>query len=167
MRELLLTFFYVGRIPVAPGTFGTLAAVPFALLFLAYMPASTLFLLALLLFVAFAKLINEYEKEAGTHDEKKIVIDEVAGVWLALSIAPGKMVPWESYSQLDYSLLVPLLLSVLYFRLFDILKPSIIGRIDKEMPGGWGVMGDDIAAGFVAGLASAVSWVGLERLFSL
>lgn len=166
MRELLLTFFYSGRAPVAPGTFGTLAALPFALIILAFMPPSTLFLLSLLLFVVFAKTITAYEQEHGSHDEKKIVIDEVAGVWLALSIAPGSMVLWQNYIDFDLKLMVPLILSVLYFRLFDIWKPSFIGRIDREVPGGWGVMGDDIAAGFVAGLASALTWSGIEKLIA-
>ena len=54
--------------------------------------------------------------------------------------------------------------SFLFFRLFDIWKPSVIGKIDREAPGGWGVMGDDLVAGAAAGLASALVLTGLRHL---
>ena len=164
MRTLFLTFFYSGKAPVAPGTFGTLAAVPFGLVLLNYIPPVTLFLLSLFITVFSIKIINNYEKDTGIHDDKHIVIDEVVGVWIALSIAPGVMIPFETYSNLDHTLLIPIVLSVIYFRIFDILKPSFIGRIDRELSGGWGVMLDDVAAGFVAGIAAAVTWQGLLAL---
>ena len=47
------------------------------------------------------------------------------------------------------------ILSFVYFRLFDIWKPSIIGKIDRDVEGGWGVMGDDIVAGLAGGVAAA------------
>ena len=78
------------------------------------------------------------------HDDKSIVIDEVAGVWLALSLSSST---WFSF-----------LLSVIFFRIFDIFKPSIIGRIDRNVKGGLGVMGDDIVAGIFAGLLSAICY---------
>ena len=58
------------------------------------------------------------------------------------------------------------ILSVVLFRVFDIYKPSIIGRIDKNVKGGLGVMGDDIAAGVVAGVASGVVY-GLMLKFGV
>ena len=163
MRDLFLTFFYVGKIPSAPGTFGTLAAVPFALIILAYMPSTTLFLLALFLLVFSIKIIDNYEEQTGKHDDKSIVIDEVAGVWLALSLAPGVAIPLSSYETFDPSIWIPVILSIVYFRIFDIWKPSLIGRIDKNISGGWGVMGDDIAAGFVAGVSSALTWALITK----
>ena len=158
MRTLFLTFFYSGKSPWAPGTVGTFAGVPFALLILAYMPPSTLFLSALFLAVFSVKHIDAYESQSGIHDDKSIVIDEVAGVWLALSIAPAISIPWSSYTVLQPDIWAQVVLSIGFFRLYDIWKPSLIGRIDREVQGGWGVMGDDIAAGFVAGVSSALTW---------
>lgn len=165
MRTLFLTFFYSGKASVAPGTFGTLAAVPFALVLLNYFPPSTLFLMALFITVFSVKIINNYEEDTGIHDDKHIVIDEVAGVFIAISVAPGLMIPFSAYAALDYPLLIPALLSVVYFRVFDIWKPSFIGRIDRELKGGWGVMLDDVAAGCVAGISSAVTWEMIQKVF--
>jgi len=170
MRELFVTFFYVGNIPKAPGTFGSIAALPFALAILLYLPASTLFLSGLFLFVVAAKIITEYEKETGIHDDKRIVIDEVAGVFIAIAIAPGAMIPMESYMNYtapeNIALFIPVLMSLAYFRLFDIWKPSVIGRIDREVKGGWGVMGDDVLAGFAAGVASSATWMAITKLLA-
>ena len=169
MRDLFLTFFYVGNIPKAPGTFGSIAAFPFALAVLLVLPPSTLFLLALFLMIIGARVITAYEKDTAIHDDKRIVIDEVAGVFLAVAIAPGAMIPLEHYMTFtdpkSLALFIPALMSLAYFRLFDIWKPSIIGRVDRHVQGGWGVMGDDILAGFVAGIASAISWVFIQNLF--
>jgi len=60
--------------------------------------------------------------------------------------------------------LLHIILSFTLFRYFDIAKPSIIGRIDREVKGGLGVMGDDIIAGFAAGISSALIWQGLLKL---
>jgi phosphatidylglycerophosphatase A len=109
---------------------------------------STLFLLALFISVDAIKQINIYEKEVGTHDGKEIVIDELAGMWITLSVAGVT-------SSTDYLLF---LLSFIFFRLFDIFKPSIIGKIDKKVEGGLGVMGDDIVAGIFAGLTTALTY---------
>jgi phosphatidylglycerophosphatase A len=62
------------------------------------------------------------------------------------------------------ALFIPALMSLAYFRIFDIWKPSIIGRVDQKVAGGWGVMGDDVIAGFVAGAASAITWVAIQNL---
>lgn len=175
MQKLFVTFFYVGNIPKAPGTFGTVAALPFALAILLYLPSSTLFLSSLFLLIVGAKIITNYEKKTGIHDDKRIVIDEVAGIFLAISVALGQKtaelpvaIPfsvYENYTSTESIALFSLVaLSFLYFRLFDIWKPSIIGRIDREVQGGWGVMGDDILAGFVAGVAASLTWVGIESL---
>jgi phosphatidylglycerophosphatase A len=91
------------------------------------------------------KEIDIYEKEVGTHDNSEIVIDELAGMWIAMSIG----------GVLSESLLLGLIAFV-FFRIFDIWKPSIIGKIDREAPGGLGVMGDDVVAGIFAGLCTAL-----------
>ncbi len=149
MRKLFLTFFYSGLAPYAPGTFGTFAGAIVGVGILGIAPVSTLLLLTILLtFVAIAEIDKE-EKESGIHDASSIVIDEVAGIWLAFTLSSGT---W-----------VQIILSIAFFRLFDIWKPSVIGRIDRDVKGGLGVMGDDIIAGIFAGLSSAIVYGGLLK----
>ncbi|RXJ79600.1 phosphatidylglycerophosphatase A [Arcobacter sp. F2176] len=145
MRKAFLTLFYSGLSPKAPGTVGSFVALILGLFLLQYIHVSTLFLLSLLISVIAIKQINIYEEEVGMHDGKEIVIDELAGMWLALSIC--------GITNENMAYLAPL--AFLFFRLFDIWKPSIIGKIDKNVKGGWGVMGDDLVAGLAAGIASA------------
>jgi len=158
LRWFFLTVAYSGHSPKAPGTFGTLAALPLGVLLLVYMGPQTLFLAAILISLIAVKVIDRYEAQGGGHDDQRIVIDELAGIWFALSIAPGIHFGLDTLPHLENGLLVQIILSFLFFRLYDIKKPSIIGRIDREAKGGLGVMGDDIIAGFVAGISSALLW---------
>lgn len=150
IRKAFLTFFYSGLSPYAPGTAGTLAAAAVGYVFLLYLPISTLFMLTVLITVLAVKEIDTYEKENNTHDPKEIVIDEVAGIWLAFSLSSAT--------------LTQMILSVVFFRIFDIWKPSIIGTIDQKYKGGIGVMGDDLLAGLFAGICSAGTWALLQTI---
>ena len=160
MNWFFLTLGYSGLSPKAPGTMGTLVSLPLGMAILLYFDATTLFLAALLISVIAIKIINEYEQESGNHDDQRIVIDELAGMWFALSIAPAIHIASNQLFTLSNGFLIESLLSFALFRYFDITKPSIIGRIDREAPGGIGVMGDDIIAGFAAGISSAALWQG-------
>ncbi|MBA1437786.1 MAG: phosphatidylglycerophosphatase A [Epsilonproteobacteria bacterium] len=164
MRWFFLTVGYSGLSPKAPGTIGTLVSLPLGMLILITMDVTTLFLAALLVSVIAIEQINRYEKESAIHDNQQIVIDELAGMWFALSVAPALSVSFSEVSNLDNGFLIQSLLSFLLFRYFDITKPSIIGRIDREAKGGIGVMGDDIIAGFAAGISSALLWQGWLQL---
>jgi len=158
MNWFLITVGYSGLFPKAPGTAGSVVALFLAMAILAFVGVETLFYAALLVSIVGVKLIDEYEKTSGTHDDKRIVIDELAGMWIALSIAPAARFDTETLFEPHNGILVQIVLSFLLFRLYDIKKPSVIGRIDKEAKGGLGVMGDDIIAGFAAGISSAVLW---------
>jgi len=147
MRKFFLTLGYSGLSPKAPGTAGTIVSLILALVLLQYISISTLFLLALLICVISVKQIDIYEKEVGTHDGSEIVIDELAGMWIALGIANATS---DNY--------ILALMAFIYFRLFDIWKPSIIGKIDRDVKGGWGVMGDDMVAGVFAGLCTSMTY---------
>lgn len=147
MRKLFLTVFYSGLSPKAPGTAGSLLSLILGMLLLNILTVSNLFLLTVLITVVAVKQINLYEKEVGEHDSKEIVIDELAGMWLALCVANAAGDSWLLG-----------LIAFAYFRLFDIWKPSIIGKIDQKVQGGWGVMGDDIIAGFFAGLCTSLTY---------
>jgi phosphatidylglycerophosphatase A len=134
----LLSFgFGSGLAPKAPGTFGTLAAVPLYWLCrdLALAPY-----LALVMAAAFLGVwLCDYTAEAlGVHDHPAIVWDEVVGYFITMTAAPSG---WQW-----------LLLGFVLFRLFDILKPWPIRWIDRHVHGGLGIMLDDILAGALAWL---------------
>lgn len=167
MRWFFLTLGYSGLSPKAPGTAGSLVALVVGIGVLMYLGAQTLFLAALLISIVAVKEINTYETQSGTHDDKRIVIDELAGMWFALSIAPAISITIDDIGELQNGFLVQSVLSFLLFRYFDITKPSIIGRIDREAKGGIGVMGDDIIAGFAAGISSAALWQGILWIESI
>lgn len=151
-RKFFLTVGYSGLSPKAPGTAGSFVALIFGVILLQFIDSSTLLLLSLLVTVIAIKQIDIYEKEVGLHDSDEIVIDELAGMWLALSIC--------GINSENIYILAPL--AFVFFRLFDIYKPSIIGRVDRDVKGGLGVMGDDILAGIFAGICTALSWQIME-----
>ena len=149
MRKFFLTLGYSGLSKYAPGTVGSFVALIIGAFLLNYLPSSqsisaesTLFLLSILITLIAVKEINKYEAETNTHDDKSIVIDELVGMWIALSISGATI--------------TQMVLSFVFFRYFDIKKPSIIGKIDRDVKGGWGVMGDDILAGVFGGILSAL-----------
>ena len=167
MNKLFVTFFGSGLLRPAPGTWGSMAGWIVGLVILAFAGGTTLFLCAALVFVISLKIIDEYEKQVGSHDNSEIVIDEVVGVWIAMSIGASVGEVYE----LDFAQIISgfeasgfswlaMILSLVLFRVFDICKPSIIGRADRDIKGGLGVMSDDILAGFFAGL-------GVLIIFSL
>ncbi len=160
MNWFLLTVGYSGMSPKAPGTVGSFVSLLLGVAILTYLDSTTLFLGALLATVAGYKLVNDYEAAGGIHDNKHIVIDELAGMWISMSIAiaPLTQIPPEAYSELTehWSLWLAISLSFAFFRYFDIAKPSIIGRLDRDAKGGIGVMGDDLVAGLAAGVLTAL-----------
>lgn len=158
IRLLWLTFFYVGKSPIMPGTCGSLAALPFAIAVCVFLGIETLFLLSILVFVASIKPIDAFERDTAEHDSKFIVIDEVAGVFLS-----SAFIAWAAQGVGAGCGAFGFALSFFLFRAFDILKPSIIGRVDKKVAGGLGVMGDDMLAGLFAGLLGAMIYGGLWK----
>lgn len=159
LRKFFLTVGYSGLFPKAPGTAGSFVSLILGLVLLQYLHVSTVFLLAFLVSVFAVKQIDIYEKEVGEHDGKEIVIDELAGMWITLSIC------WINGADINTMIIIASL-AFFYFRLFDIWKPSLIGKIDRDVKGGWGVMGDDILAGIAAGIATAGTYE-LIKMFIL
>ncbi len=145
LRKFFLTVGFSGLSPKAPGTAGSFVSLIIGLFLLEFLHVSTLFLLALLITVIAIKQIDIYEKEVGMHDGKEIVIDELAGMWITLAIC--------GINSSNILFMAPL--AFIFFRIFDIWKPSIIGKIDRDIKGGLGVMGDDVLAGIAAGIATA------------
>ena len=125
-----------GLAPKAPGTFGTLAAIPLVCL-LAYSTSLSGYLLVT--FVASIVgiwLCGKTAKDMMVHDDSSIVWDEIAGLLITMIAVP---LSWQS-----------LLLGFALFRLFDILKPWPISYLDARVHGGFGIMIDDVLAGFFA-----------------
>lgn len=145
-RKFFLTVGYSGLSPKAPGTVGSFVSLILALILLEFIHPSTLFLLSILITIIAVKQINIYEKEIGSHDSDEIVIDELAGMWIAISIC----------GITSENILLASSFAFIFFRIFDIWKPSIIGKIDKNIKGGLGVMGDDVVAGVFAGICTAL-----------
>ncbi len=102
--------------------------------------ANTLFLGAVFVGLIAITQIDKEEEENKRHDSSYIVIDELVGMWLAMAISGLS--------------LAGVVLSFIFFRIYDITKPSLIGKIDKEVKGGLGVVADDALAGILAGLSA-------------
>ncbi len=165
MNWFFITVGYSGLAPKAPGTVGSFVSLILGMFILITLEAQTLFLAAILISLIAIKSINKYEEQTGIHDDKRVVIDELAGMWFALSVAPAMSIDFNQISTFENGFLIQSILSFILFRYFDIKKPSIIGRIDKKVSGGIGVMGDDIIAGFSAGILSSAIWqLGLAIL---
>ncbi|MDD2450027.1 MAG: phosphatidylglycerophosphatase A [Sulfurimonas sp.] len=167
MNWFFITLGYSGLFPKAPGTMGSLVALILGIFVLIFFEVETLFLAAVLISIIAVREINKYEEKSKIHDDKRIVIDELAGMWFALSVAPAMSISMGEITDFQNGFLVQALLSFALFRYFDIKKPSIIGRIDREVKGGIGVMGDDIIAGFAAGISSSLIWQGWLQLQAL
>ena len=160
LQKLFLTFGGAGLSPKAPGTVGTLASLPVGVAVLYSFGMETLFMLTLAITVIGIFEINKYEKLTGIHDQQEIVIDEAAGMWLALMIAVSS----AATMTYPYAEVLAIILSFAAFRLFDIWKPSTIGWIDREIKGGLGVMMDDVVAGVAGGLLTAVVLMGIGKI---
>jgi len=124
-----------GVAPKAPGTFGTLAAVPLYYL-LQDMAAVSYLLVLTAMFVMGVWLCDKTSNDLGVHDHGGIVWDEWVGFLLTMWLAPHG---WEW-----------VLLGFLLFRVFDIFKPWPIGWLDEKVSGGLGIMLDDVVAGLYA-----------------
>jgi phosphatidylglycerophosphatase A len=142
-NKMFVTLFYSGLAPKASGTVGSFVALLMAIFILEYLGLDTLMLLCLFITIISFKQVTIYENSTKTHDSKEIVIDELIGMWIAIIIA--------------HENIYIIALSFIYFRLFDIFKPSIIGRVDK-IQGSFGVIVDDMLAGFFGGISSLMTY---------
>ncbi len=138
---LVATFFGSGLSPVAPGTVGSLAALPLAYILLS-VPLWQATLVIGLLFLVGVWASNTVEAALEQHDASLIVIDEVVGQCLVVTLLDIFL-----RGAVDTNLL--LLLSFMGFRLFDVVKPGPVGWVDNKIEGGLGVMLDDVVAALV------------------
>ena len=143
---ILATLGPVGFLRPAPGSWGSAVAVVLAAI-LAMMSPWLLEIATLLVCLLGVLAAGRYQTVTSRHDAPEVVIDEVAGQWIALLAVP---LDWRWY-----------LLAFLLFRLFDIVKPGPV-RMAENLPGGIGVMADDIVAGVLAAACLLlIRWWGI------
>ena len=142
----LASWFGCGFVNPAPGTWGSLGALPFAYIIVALGGVYGLAIAAFIIMIIGLWAADKFDKAMDGHDSKMIVIDEVAGQWIAL--LPAALNP------------VLIVAAFIAFRFFDILKPWPVSFFDKKVSGAAGVMGDDI----VAGLFAAICVMALQHV---
>ncbi len=131
-----------GLAPKAPGTFGTLAAVPLYI-FSALLGVPAFWFIALVIILAGTWICGATAKHLNSHDHPAIVWDEFAGFFVTMMLVPFS---WQN-----------VIVGFVLFRIFDILKPWPIKWIDQKIHGGAGIMLDDLIAGV---FASLILWGG-------
>ena len=141
--RVLATWFGAGLLPKAPGTWGSLAALPIGYAITTLGGVELLGILTILLFIIGVWASNVISNEAGIADPSEIVIDEVVGQWITLLAIPPDIILY--------------FFAFLLFRLFDIWKPWPISWADKKIKGGLGIMLDDV---FAAIFAAIILWLG-------
>jgi phosphatidylglycerophosphatase A len=135
----LATGAYVGYLPLAPGTFGSLLALPLLYVIARVRPAPAALLGGLVLFCALAMIVCDRAGAAyGDADTGKIVLDEICG----MLVAGAWIVPTTASLALAFA----------FFRLFDVLKPFPARYLDRRVRNGIGVVADDLVAGVYANL---------------
>ena len=143
LSEWLATCFKIGHLPIAPGTWGSLAAIIGWWLWLQYLDPLVFIVLIIAIFAIGVFTTNTIIAHTGEKDPSRVIIDEVAGQWLGLLILPDGM--------------LYIVGAFVLFRFLDIIKPWPIRQME-QFPKGWGVMLDDTLAGLLTlGLIQVVN----------
>jgi phosphatidylglycerophosphatase A len=132
IAQIFASVFYVGWLPVAPGTWASLLALIIWFLIIPNVSITIFLILIAILFAFGVYISNIIESDINQKDPSFIVIDEWVGQWIALLFLPYSFV-WG-------------IIAFGLFRIFDIWKPYPVGKFDK-LNGGWGIMLDDVMAG--------------------
>tara|TARA_Y100000746_G_scaffold105718_1_gene90202 strand:- start:4228 stop:4713 length:486 start_codon:yes stop_codon:yes gene_type:complete len=136
----------IGLFPLAPGTVGSIFGWIIFIVLSHYI--EMIFATVLIIFLSIY-VSNLATKDLVNKDHKSIVIDEMAGIWLA-------MIPVIYIASSQYERTLYAVLTLIFFRLFDILKPYPISYVDKNFKGGFGIVLDDLIAGVFAGILATV-----------
>jgi phosphatidylglycerophosphatase A len=149
MARLLASWFGSGFLPGAPGTWGSLAALPFAWLIVTYGGAWPLLVAATILFCIGWIVVHVAIRDQSDHDPGWIVVDEVVGQWITLCALPLNVFAYG--------------IGFVLFRLFDIWKPWPIRAVERRCGGGFGIMIDDVLAAIYALIVVGIGRWLLER----
>ena len=130
MWQFAATFFYLGKLPYIPGSWSSLGA----LILWIFLPLSYSLQLMIIILMFSIGIISSKKMADATddHDPSEVVIDEATGMGIALFMLPHSITIYT--------------MAFILFRIFDIFKPSFIYRV-QNLPGGWGIMLDDVLAG--------------------
>lgn len=141
--DLVATFFSVGRLPAAPGTWGSAVTLPISWLIASWLGPDWLFAAAAAVFVVGWWAADTYARRNGAEDPGEVVVDEVAGQMLALAVVPVDLVYYAAAFAL--------------FRIADIWKPWPVSYAERRLAGGLGIMADDVLAGVYAAIPLIVA----------
>jgi phosphatidylglycerophosphatase A len=147
--RLIASWFGSGYLPGAPGSWGSLAALPFAWVITAYAGKSGLLVAAIALFAIGWFAADSAIENSAVKDPGWIVIDEVVGQWLTLLVLPLDLLAYAT--------------GFVVFRIFDIWKPWPIRAIERRSGGGFGIMIDDVAAALCAVVVIVIGRRVFER----
>ena len=149
--QFLASGFGAGLSPIAPGTMGTLAAMPLWFLMATYLPLAGYLAVTIIAFIVGITICQRASDELGVHDHGGIVWDEFVGLWITMICAPIS--------------LPSAILGFILFRIFDVLKPWPIKFIDEKIEGGFGIMFDDVLAGIFALICMQIIFIWIIPLF--
>ena len=149
--QFLASGFGSGLSPIAPGTMGTLAAMPIWWIMATYLPLSGYIAVTIIAFFIGIIICQRASDELGVHDHGGIVWDEFVGLWITMTFAPVS--------------LTSAILGFILFRIFDVIKPWPIQFIDEKIEGGFGIMFDDVLAGIFALICMQIIFTWIIPLF--
>lgn len=141
LPRAIATWFGCGYVPIAPGTAGSLAALAIAIALHLYLGSGrgTFLLLSAILLLPGIWAADIVAKQEGDKDPRKVVVDEVIGQWITL--AGASTLNWKSW-----------IVAFAFFRILDIWKPPPVRQLEA-LPGGLGIVADDVMAGAYGALA--------------
>lgn len=168
IAKIIATFFYSGFSKLCPGTVGSILTLPLWFIIICIITSLKMYgLIPLIIGIIFLvgyyatkKYITDIKKD----DPSEVVIDEVVGQLLSFYLSFGFLLFWRSGVNLlslieNYKILFYVyffILPIILFRIYDIRKPWIIGKIDSKMKNAMGVMLDDVVGGIFAGITNSI-----------
>ena len=155
--HLAATLGGIGMVPIAPGTFGSVTAWLIFVYLSHYISALHMLNLTILFFILSIWVCNKASKNLKNRDHKSIVIDELVGMWIAL--LPVLVVANSQYERIVYALA-----ALIFFRLFDIIKPFPISYFDKNYKNGFGIVIDDVISGLISIIPSYIILILLSLI---
>ena len=144
--DILASLGGIGLIPFAPGTFGSIFA---WIAFILISHFVNMLILTIVIIILSIWICEKVSKDLFEKDHKSIVIDELAGMWVAL-------LPVIYFASSQNERITYAILALMFFRFFDILKPFPISYFDQKYKNGFGIVFDDIIAGILATVPSLI-----------
>ena len=138
ISSLIVTLFYIGKFPYMPGTVGSIFSFLILILINNYIPYLYFLFLFFIILITNISLINIYISKISIHDPKEVVIDEFLGCFVIFLFFPLFK---------NENIYILMILSFIFFRIFDIIKLFPINLIDRKIKNAYGVILDDLMAG--------------------